>query len=202
MDSLVSDTKQLIFDLLHLIDQINFRSVCKYHMSQYPITNLLTNNPNLSKLTDEILSLHPFVISLLANSNEKIININHLINLQALDAGGTCGINNFSKLINLTSLNVIGNTKITDLNQLTKLQFLSIGTNCEINELLQLRVLHLYTNTNVLDINHMVNLQKLIISNNCNIIYEGFSRLTNLSELHIVRNTTITNISYYKRMSN
>ena len=51
-----------------------------------------------------------------ATNNNKITDINHLVKLRTLMAGGNCGIDNIgiSSLTNLTSFNSKGNDKITN----------------------------------------------------------------------------------------
>jgi len=170
MEQLPTDIIQSILDQFNFMDQINFRSVSKYLMINYPITNLFDNISKKNKLDDRILMSYPHIIKLNAGGNSYITDINHMKNLRLLDIssydedcgmGGifthVCGIENtgLSRLTNLTELNMKNNRKITNIN-------------------------------------HMINLRTLDATGNCKIKNSGLSRLTNLTKLNIDGNKNIT----------
>jgi hypothetical protein len=100
--------------------------------------------------------------------NEKITNINHLINLRTLNAGWQCGLDNIGimGLTNLTELNVTGNEKITNVNHLVNLRILCAGWSCGINNmgiigLTNLTELNIFNNDKIINIDHLKNLLML-----------------------------------------
>ena len=132
MHTLIPDIIYIIYNQLDFINQSNLRLVSK-DFTKYPITNLFDNVPKKYKLTDIILKSYPFIIKLNAGNNKKITNVNHLINLQILNAEGGCGIDNrgLRSLTNLTELDASCNIKITDVKHLINLRILNtINIRC------------------------------------------------------------------------
>src|SRR5208282_5148345 len=108
MDSLVLDIIHIIHNHLDFISQSDLRSVSKYFMFNFPVTNLSDGILYRQRLTDEILQSYLSVIKLNAEYTHKITNVNSLIHLRVLNAPGNCQIddNGISRLTSLTSLNI------------------------------------------------------------------------------------------------
>lgn len=158
IDQLPSDIIKNIQNQLNFIDQCNLRLVSTY-FTICPITNLFDDVPNVHKLSDEILKLYPFCIKLYAGNNANITDINHLIDLQILNAWGNCGIDDIGlrKLTNLTKLNAGDNERITNINHLAKLQILYAPDDCGIDDkglcqLTNLIELHTWNNKKITNI--------------------------------------------------
>ena len=80
------------------------------------------DNNGISRLTN--------LISLSVSGNNKITNINHLVNLQILDANyNNCGIDNrgVSQLTNLVKINADYNKKLTRTQNMVKIK-IAYGT--------------------------------------------------------------------------
>ena len=137
MHTLVPDIVYIIHDQLDFIGQHNLRLVSK-NFTKYPITNLYDGvlYKYQYSLTDKILKSYPFVIKLDVSYNNKITNINYLINLRILCADNNCGIDDdgLSRLTNLTELDADNNNKITNVNHLINLRILHAKDNCGIGD--------------------------------------------------------------------
>ena len=133
MHTLIPDITYIIYNQLDFITQSNLRLVSK-DFAKYPITNLFDNVPNKYKLTDKILKSYLRVIKLNASHNNKITNVNHLINLRILHVRGNCGIGDdgLNRLTNLTELDAGNNNEITNVNHLINLRILYSRANCGI----------------------------------------------------------------------
>lgn len=136
LNQLIPDIIKNIYDRLGFIAQVKLRLVSKFFV-KYEITNLFDDVPNYHRLTDNILKLYPYIIKLDVSHNKKITNINHLVNLQVLNANGFCGIGNkeILSLTNLTELYVRNNINITDVNHLTNLKILDADGYCGIDNM-------------------------------------------------------------------
>lgn len=190
LNHLPSDIIKLVHNKLDFIHQRNLRLVSREFI-KYPITNLLDNVPNVSKLTDEILKSYSSIVKLNAHYNDKIININCLLRLTTLDvSGGFCTIN-VSLLTNLTKLNAkkfCWARNDRDSGKIENTEFLKL------NNLTNLTELNICYNQNITGIDHLINLKILNIGGTTiknNII----TSLTNLTKLNINDNGTITNIN-------
>ena len=190
LNHLPLDIIKLVHNELDFIHQRNLRLVST-EFKKLHITNLLDNVPNVSKLTDKILKLYPFIIKLNAHYNDKISNTNHLLRLTTLDvSGGFCTIN-VSLLTNLTKLDA-GKSPWSrndrDSGKIENTEFLKL------NNLTNLTKLNIFNNLNITGIGNLINLKILNIGGTMienNIIIS----LTNLTKLNINHNGTITNIN-------
>lgn len=209
IDQLPSDIIKIIHNQLDFIDQCNLRLVSAY-FTMYEITNLLDNVPNVDRLTDAICQSYPMCTKLNATNNNKITNINHLVNLTELNTFNNDKITDFTHLINLRIL-YYGNDfeifpighddKIIDINHLKNLRILHCVGDCEIHNtsivlLTNLTELNCTENPYITDINHLVNLKILYAKDYCEISNTGISTLTNLTELNCSGNKKITNINH------
>lgn len=157
------------------------------------------------KLTDEILLQYKFrdLKYLYAPyENSAITNINHLQNLEYLDARYETGINQYgiSKLKNITYLNIDMNSKITNVNHLKKLTHLIASGNCGldqdgISELENLIKINLCDNKKITDLNHLKKLQDANL-NHTIIDQQGISQLKKIKKLKSMQNPKITNIDH------
>src|SRR6185437_9335889 len=80
---------------------------------------------NENKLTDEILKQQKFSHLKVLNvcDNKKVSTVNHLVKLEELNVGASCGIDqNGIAEINLKKLNASDNYKIKDVNHMNKLE--------------------------------------------------------------------------------
>src|SRR5205085_1961745 len=135
-----------------------FRRICKA-TSYTQVTNLYDLDYKIIKnLNNDIIKNYPYcekllvnifcridnegiknltnLIELYATNNNKITNINHMSNLQKLDAYGDCGIddNGIKNLTNLIFLNASVNPKITNINHMRHLQTLYAFVKSGIND--------------------------------------------------------------------
>ena len=189
--------KYCIFDKLDFVTQIRFRQICKW-LNRINIHNMYfhIDNKYLCKLSDKILVNYNKLRYLNAKYNEKITNVNHMTNLQILDASWECGIDdNGIKNLNLIKLNASDNPKITDVNHMTNLQILYAYWYCGIddNGIKNINLIKLYAsyNSKITNINHMTNLQILHASANSGIDDNGIKNLK-LIELNASDNPKIT----------
>ena len=86
MDSLPIELIQYIFNYLNFDDQIKFKSLSNdYHkgLRIYDLYNI--DIKYKQKLDDNILKQYVYLKYLDAKNNEKITNLNHMINLQKLN---------------------------------------------------------------------------------------------------------------------
>ena len=130
----------------------------------------------------------------------RITMINHLTNLQVLNASSTEICNaELSDLTNLVSLNINSVGSVTDVNHLTKLKELFAGNTCGvddhgISQLNRLRKLYIPHNEKISQIGHMTNLTML--NANYKISDSDMLNLANLTELDIIGNYQITNVNH------
>lgn len=176
------------------------------------LTNLRTLYSNVgSDLTTKgILGLTN--LTKLHISSGKIVDINHLINLQILSMENTgksqCGIidKGISSLTNLTDLNVNWNSRITDVNSLMNLRTLRCsGRSCGIGNtgiksLTNLTNLYCCNNSRITDINYLENLQTLYASGISGIDDKGLAFLTNLNTIYCHNNRKIRDVQYVKNV--
>lgn len=179
---------------------VNLREL---HITQ----NNIINNNDIKSLTNLThLDIHNSI---------NITNINHLHNLQILDASGNnCGIDNngISNLINLTELYIDNNPNVTAINQFINLRVLNISCVSgvdNIQSLTNLIELNIGRNNKITNLDHLINLRSLYIESYSNIRNDNLILLTNLTKLGITataliagklpgitHNTKITNLVY------
>ena len=185
-----------IFDKLDFKTQIRFRQICK-RLNRIDIHNIhfYVNYKYLRNLSDKVFINYPKVKYFNALGNPKMTNINHMTNLQILDASYNCGLDdNGIKDLNLIELDVSDNPKITNVNHMTNLQILNASFNCGIDDNgiknLNLIELNASDNPKITNINHMTNLKILDASRNCGINHNNIKNL-NLIEIYIYNNQKI-----------
>ena len=147
----------IIFDHLHLKQQIRFIQICKIIKNKIFITDLCNIGKLKIKLTGDIIKKYPYIKKLYTNRqigdddlvltfgelnlvelntccNSKIKKINHMTNLRKLSASGFyCGIGDEDLVgLNLIELNARNNEKIKKVNHMTNLRKLNASWFCGI----------------------------------------------------------------------
>lgn len=188
---------QIILNYSDFLSQIRLTQVCSHLHTNLKITDFHNiSYEYLNRLNDTILKNYPHIIKLNAGGNLKITDVNHMANLQVLNASWYSGIgDNGIKNLNLVELRVYNNLKITDVNHMTNLQILDASRNCGISNNgikdLNLVKLDVSNNPKITDVNHMTNLQILYACCKCGISDDGIKNL-NLVKLIAWYNPKIT----------
>ena len=121
------------------------------------------------RLCDDVLIHYPHVKSLNACGRNDVTNVNHMTNLQFLDASYSGIGDNGIRCINVDGLRMSGNVKITDVSHMTNLRKLIAERECGMTDdtikSLNLIELVVSNNPNITTVNHMTTLQVLDISN-------------------------------------
>jgi hypothetical protein len=138
--------------------------------------------------------------------NYKITDVNHLTQLEELNAAYYSGIdqNGIQQLTNLRILNAWSNDKITDVNHLIQLEALNASHNCGIDQngirqLRNLRILDVSRNGKIKDINHLTHLEALYAGDS-EIDQNSIQQLFNLRILNADRNVNITNVNHLTKL--
>ena len=130
--------KNYVFDYLDLLSQIRLLATCWTLRNGLDIIDMYNIDDKYKKLiTKSIINRYINLTKLDASKNPKIATVNHLVNLEILNAyGGDCGINDagIMQCVNLKSLNATHNPKITNINNLVKLEILDASGECGIND--------------------------------------------------------------------
>jgi len=129
---------QIVLDYSYdFLTKIRLRKVCRDMYIHLRIIDFYhIEDEYLLKLNDEVLQQHPYIKYLFAFDNSNVININHLENLEVLDASWDCGIHSFGmkQLTKLKKLDANGNPRIKNISQLTRLEELRARSTCGISD--------------------------------------------------------------------
>ena len=135
---MIKNTLELAYDLLDMIfhksdfiTQIRFRQIISLTYEELQMKDFSDREIN-SKLTDEILKNYVNITKLNASKCKNVTNVNHLLELQELEASYYSGIDQagIRELHNLIRLVATKNTKILNVNHMTKLEELDASGVC------------------------------------------------------------------------
>lgn len=194
-----------IFMYCDFLSKIRFRQVNKLAYLLEIHDFYYINWKYLDKLTEDILRNYKFIRYLDISNNENIFDISYLTNLEILNAGNECGLDNFSLTkFNLVKLYANNNSKITNVNGMKRLKILHANDNCGIDdkgiENLDLIELSINRNKKIINIEHLKNLKTLNISDNL-IFSENNIQNKKLEKLFATNCINVKNVSHLKKLN-
>ena len=195
MDNLPLEIIQYIFDYLNFYNKIRFKQVNKLFYFGLKIYDFY-NIPYYYKikLSNEILINYPEIKYLDASWNAKITDVNHMTNLQKLNASESCGIDDLGLIdLNLKELNASNNPKIKHIEFMTNLKILNASTTYDLGR--KQRKLFL-KNLKIINKNIDIHNHSIIKENRNCIIGDKNLKNINLIELNVSNNNNIKNVNH------